>query len=184
MADVTALLSAWRNGNRAALDTLVPLVYDELHRMAHHRLRAERIDHPLQTTALVHEAYLRLVDVTRLSVDSRTHFFALAARLMRQVLVDHARRERADKRGGGVPLLGLDRDAPAAARDVVDVLVLDEALEQLERVEPRLCRVVELKYFGGLTIDEVAAALEISPVTVERDWAMARAWLYKRLADG
>jgi RNA polymerase sigma-70 factor (ECF subfamily) len=183
MGDITSLLAQWRNGDKQALDALVPLVYDELHRIAHAHLRGERIDHPLQTTALVHEAYVRLVDITRLTFDSRTHFFAMAARLMRQVLVDHARRERAVKRGGGVTIRSLDGVDAAVSENMVDVLALDAALHDLEALDSRLCRVVELKYFAGLTIDETAAALELSPVTIERDWAMAKAWLYKRLSD-
>jgi len=183
MNDVTALLAKWRHGDRAALDALVPLVYEELRRVAHARLRSEPAGHQLQTTALVHEAYLRLVDVNRMAVDSRTHFFALAARLMRQVLVDSARHQRADKRGGGATMLTLDQaSALGASPNVVDVLALDAALDDLAALDERLCRVVELKYFAGLTIDEAAAALNVAPATVERDWAVAKAWLFARFS--
>ena len=182
MDDVTALLAQWRHGDKSALDALVPLVYDELRRVAHARLRGEAAGHQLQTTALVHEAYLRLVDIKRMAVDSRTHFFAVAARLMRQVLVDHARRQRADKRGGGATMLTLDQVPAGVSPNVVDVLALDTALEELAALDERLCRVVELKFFAGLTIDETAAALDVAAVTVERDWAVARAWLYARFS--
>ena len=182
MDDVTALLARWRQGDKAALDALVPLVYEELRRLAHARLRGEPAGHPLQTTALVHEAYLRLVDINRMAVDSRTHFFAMAARLMRQVLVDHARRQRAEKRGGGVTMLTLDQIPAGVSPNMVDVLALDAALGDLAALDERLCQVVELKYFAGLTIDETASALNIATVTVERDWAVAKAWLFARFS--
>ena len=180
--DVTALLIRWREGDGAALDALIPLVYAELRRVARARLRSERHAQSLQTTALVHEVYLRLVDIDRLTFESRAHFFAVAARLMRQILVDHARRRRAEKRGGGAGMLTLEDVSPAASPNIVDVIALDVALDELARVEERLCRVVELKFFAGLTIDETAIALEVSPATVERDWAVAKAWLYDRLS--
>jgi len=185
VGDVTALLIQRRQGDKAALDALVPLVYQELRRTARARLRGERGEggHALQTTALVHEVYLRLVDVNRLSFENRAHFLAMAARLMRQILVDHARRRQAEKRGGSVTMVSLEAAAPAVApNNIVDVLALDVALDDLARLEERLCRVVELKFFAGLTIDETAAALEVSPVTVERDWAIAKAWLFDRLS--
>ena len=180
--DVTALLVQWCEGDRAALDALVPLVYNELRRVARARLRAERDSGALQTTALVHEVYLRLVDVDGLAVENRVHFFAVAARLMRQILVDHARRRRAGKRGGGVTLVAIDPGTPEPSSDPVDVLALDSALDELGRLEERLARVVELKFFAGLTIAETAAALKVSAVTVEREWAFAKAWLYQRLS--
>ena len=180
--DVTALLIRWREGDGAALDALIPLVYAELRRVARARLRSERHAQSLQTTALVHEVYLRLVDIDRLTFESRAHFFAVAARLMRQILVDHARRRRAEKRGGGAGMLTLEDVSPAASPNIVDVIALDVALDELARVEERLSRVVELKFFAGLTIDETAIALEVSPATVERDWAVAKAWLYERLS--
>lgn len=180
--DVTGLLLSWGQGDAAALDRLVPLVYDELRRVARAHLRREAPGHVLQATGLVHEVFLRLVDVDRMTVTSRTHFFAIAARLMRQVLVDHARRKRADKRGGGATVISLDEMAPAAAPTAgVDVLALDEALDTLSSLDGRQCRVVELRFFAGLDIPEVADALGISTATVEREWAMAKAWLHQRL---
>lgn len=179
---MTALLLQWRHGDKAALDALVPLVYRQLRRVAHARLRAEREGHPLQTTELVHEVYLRLIDIDRLSFTDRAHFFAVAARLMRQILVDRARRDRAAKRGRGATMVSL-QGVPAALRpSIVDVLALDSALDDLAQLEERLCRVVELKFFAGLSIDETAMALDVSPATIERDWSVAKAWLYDRLS--
>ena len=178
---VTALLLRWRQGDMAALDQLVPVVYDELRRVARAHLRAER-NPSLQPTALVHELYLRLVDRDSMIIRDRTHFFAIAARLMRQILVDHARRRLADKRGGGVTIIGLDELMEPPRTPGVDVLVIDEALDQLMSIDARLCRVVELRFFGGLNIEETAEALEVSAATVERDWAMAKAWLFQRLS--
>jgi RNA polymerase sigma factor (TIGR02999 family) len=180
--DVTALLLQWRHGDRAALDALVPLVYRQLRRVAHARLRSEGAGHPLQTTELVHEVYLRLIDIDRLSFTDRAHFFAVAARLMRQILVDRARRDRAAKRGRGATMVSLEGVATPPKTNIVDVLALDRALDDLAQLEERLCRVVELKFFAGLTIDETALALDVSPVTVERDWSVAKAWLYDRLS--
>jgi RNA polymerase sigma factor (TIGR02999 family) len=182
--EVTGLLLSWRQGDAAALDRLVPLVYDELRRVARGHLRREAPGHSLQATALVHEVYLRLVDVDRMTLESRTHFFAVAARLMRQILVDHARRKRADKRGGGVTMMSLDEVSPAARTSSVDVLALDEALDTLSSFDVQQCRVVELRFFGGLNIDETAEALGVSTATVEREWALAKAWLYQRLSSG
>jgi RNA polymerase sigma factor (TIGR02999 family) len=180
--DVTTLLVRWRKGDKAALDALVPLVYRELRRVARARLRAERPGHSLQTTALVHEVYLRLVDIERLTIESRTHFLAVASRLMRQILVDHARRRDADKRGANVPMISLDDVSPAAPVAAVDILALDQALDALSLLDARLCRVVELKFFGGLTIEETASALDVSRATVERDWTAAKAFLYDHLS--
>ena len=181
---VTNLLLDWRRGNRAALDELLPLVYAELRRVAQARLRHEAQGHTLQATALVHEAYVRLVDLNRLTVNDRTHFFAVAARLMRQILVDHARRRSADKRGGGATLLTLDAASAAVAGDGgIDVMDLDAALEGLAVFDARMAQVVELKFFVGFTLDEIAEALHVSHATVERDWAVAKAWLYRRLAS-
>ncbi len=182
--DVTGLLLSWRQGDAGALDRLVPLVYDELRRVARRHLRREPPGHSLQATALVHEVYLRLVDVDRMTLKSRTHFFAVAARLMRQILVDHARRKRAGKRGGGVTMMSLDEVSPAAQTSNVDVLALDQALDALSSFDIQQCRVVELRFFAGLNIDEAAEALGISTATVEREWAMAKAWLYQRLSAG
>ena len=183
MHDVTGLLLSWRQGDAAALDRLVPLVYDELRRVARRHLRREQPGHALQATALVHEVYLRLVDVDRLTLKNRTHFFAVAAKLMRQILVDHARRQHADKRGGGATMMSLDDVSPAAQPPSVDVLALDQALEALSAIDARQCRVVELRFFAGLNIDEAAEALGISPATVEREWALAKAWLFRRLSS-
>jgi RNA polymerase sigma factor (TIGR02999 family) len=182
--DVTGLLLSWRQGDAAALDRLTPLVYDELRRVARGHLRREPPGHSIQATALVHEVYLRLVDVDRMTLNSRTHFFAVAARMMRQILVDHARRKRADKRGGGVTMVSLDEVSPAAQTTGVDVLALDQALDALSLFDVRQCRVVELRFFAGLDIDEAAEALDVSAATVEREWAMAKAWLHRRLSMG
>jgi RNA polymerase sigma factor (TIGR02999 family) len=181
---VTGLLLSWRQGDAEALDRLVPLVYDELRRVARRHLRREPPGHSLQATALVHEVFLRLVDADRMTPMSRTHFFAISARLMRQILVDHARRKRADKRGGGATVISLDEVGPAAAQTSsgVDVLALDEALDALSSFDARQCRVVEMRFFAGLNIPETADALGISTATVEREWAMAKAWLHHRLS--
>ena len=180
--DVTALIHQWRKGDQAAFNQLVPIVYDELRRVARARLRNEPVDQPLQTTALVHEAYLRLVVLDRMTLTDRPHFFAMAARLMRQVLIDQARRVRADKRGAGLSVVSLDAAAVVAgATQSLDLLALDEALDELETLDPRLCRVVELRFFSGLNIDETADALHVSTATVERDWAFSKAWLHQRL---
>jgi len=181
--DVTGLLLSWRQGDTAALDRLIPLVYDELRRVAGRRLRGESPGHSLQATALVHEVYMRLVDVDRMTLTSRAHFFGVAATLMRQILVDHARRQRADKRGGSMTMLSLGEVSPAAWTASVDVLALDEALDALSAIDSRQCRVVELRFFAGLTIDEAAEALGVSPATVEREWALAKAWLYRQLSS-
>jgi RNA polymerase sigma factor (TIGR02999 family) len=183
--NVTELLLSWGAGDTAALDRLVPLVYDDLRRVARGHLRRERPGHSLQATALVHEVFVRLVDADRITVKSRTHFFALSARLMRQILVDHARRQRASKRGSGATMISLNEAAAAAAApstSSVDVLALDEALETLSSLDDRQCRVVELRFFAGLNIPETADALGVSTATVEREWAMAKAWLHQQLS--
>jgi RNA polymerase sigma factor (TIGR02999 family) len=180
--DVTGLLLSWRQGDAGALDRLVPLVYDELRRVARRHLHRESPGNALQTTALVHEVYLRLVDVDRLTLTGRTHFFAVAATLMRQILVDHARRRRADKRGGGAMTVSLEDASPAVQTTSVDVLALDEALDALSAIDVQQCRVVELRFFAGLTIDEAAEALGVSSTTIEREWALAKAWLHRRLS--
>lgn len=179
---VTKLLVEWRRGDEAALARLIPIVYEELRRVASARLRGEGTDHTLQTTALVHEAYVRLVGLDRMALRNRSHFFAMAARLMREILVDHARRRNALKRGGGITVVGLaDVAAPDEAR-LVDILALDKALMDLAALDQRLSRVVELRFFVGLSIAEAAEALEVSPATVERDWTVAKAWLLRRLS--
>jgi RNA polymerase sigma-70 factor (ECF subfamily) len=177
---ISRLLRAWAGPDPAARDALVPIVYDELHRLAHHYMRTERTGHTLQTTALVNEAYLRLVDVDRLEWRDRAHFFAMAATMMRRILVDHARGHARDKRGGGVIMTSLDENVAAAAPDV-DVLALDAALEKLGQIDARQARLVELRYFAGLTIEEAAEALQISTGTVKREWTIAKAWLYREL---
>lgn len=179
---LTALLLRWRQGDKEALDQLLPVVYEELRRLARAHLRGVR-NPSLQPTALVHELYLRLADSDRLIIRDRAHFFAIAAQAMRQILVDHARRRLADKRGGGVTIVGFDMMTEPAGSPGVDVLVVDEALDQLTSIDGRLCRVVELRFFAGLNIEETAQALEVSAATVERDWAMAKAWLFQRLSS-
>jgi RNA polymerase sigma-70 factor (ECF subfamily) len=161
-------------------DALVSILYDELHRLAHHYMRMEHAGHTLQTTAVVNEAYLRLVEIDRIRWQDRTHFVAMAATAMRRVLVDHARAQARDKRGGGVAITSLDADVSAPEPNV-DVLALNEALDRLATLDPNQARLVELRYFAGLTIDEVAAALGVSAGTVKRDWAIAKAWLYREL---
>ena len=183
--DVTALLIEWRQGDAAALERLVPLVYAELKKVAGAHLRHERAGHSLQATALVHEVYLRLVNVDRLTFESRAHFMAVAARLMRQILVDHARRRLRGKRGGGATMVSLDGMSPAVntvGPTKIDVLALDQALAELASFDAQQCRIVEMRFFAGLTIDEVAHALGISTATVEREWAVAKAWLYTQLS--
>ena len=180
-ADVTGLLAAWSQGDRAALDRLVPLVYDELKRLAHHRMQGERPGHPLQTTALVNEAYLRLVDITRVRWQDRTHFFAVAAQSMRRVLVEAARARDAQKRGGKAQFVRFDETAFPAVDKSLDLLALDEALEALARTDGRKARVVELRFFGGLGVDETAETLGVSSDTVIRDWKVARLWLLREL---
>lgn len=180
---VTDLLVKWRAGDEDALQALVPIVYNELRRVAHRYLRRERRSHTLQTDALVHEAYLRLLDGRPVAIENRAHFVAVAARLMRQILVDYARTRRAAKRGSGelVELtLGMDKVQPQSA----DVVAVDDALNALAYRDEQQARIVELRFFGGLTIEETAEALEISPATVKRDWAVARAWLSREIKRG
>jgi len=184
--DVTQLLIGWGAGDHGAEEQLLSAVYAELHRQAARAMRRESDEVTLQATALVHEAYLRLIDQSRVQWNNRAHFFGVAAQLMRRILVDHARRRRARKRGDGVRPLALD-DADAATgasteRDAVDVLVLNEALEQLGALDERQARIVELRYFAGLNIEDTAEALRISPATVKREWAVARAWLRRELS--
>lgn len=181
--EVTQLLQAWGEGDRDALDQLMPVVYDELHRLAQHYLRGERADHSLQTTALVNEAYLRLVNVQNVQWQDRAHFFAISSRLIRQILVDRARRRGYQKRGGGVRHVELEESAVVDPVRDGDLMALDEALEALAEFDERKSRVVELRYFGGLTIEEAAAVLEVSPDTVRRDWRLAKSWLRKHLSE-
>lgn len=177
---VTELLLKWKCGDQDSLHVLLPLVYNELRRLAQHHLRGERPDHTLQSTALVHEAYLRLVKPCSMRFESRGHFFALASQLMREILVDHARRRRAVKRDGGERLT-LEEAAELAGSKGVDLLALDDALNELAKLNPRQCRIVEMKFFGGLSIGEAAEVLAVSTATVERDWTVARAWLYREI---
>jgi RNA polymerase sigma factor (TIGR02999 family) len=199
---ITSLLAAWSAGDASALDSLMPLVYDELLRMAHAHLRRERPEHTLQRTGLVHEAFLKLIDQRRVQWQNREHFLGLASRIMRRILVDHARNRLAAKRGAGAPLQSLDETGQSlapfgdmagvepvdalsvSAESVVDLISVDRALAQLEQLDPQQGRIVELRFFGGLTIEETAAALSISEATVKRDWAMARAWLHVQLSAG
>lgn len=178
---ITQLLEAHAGGDREALNRLFPLVYDEMRRIAHGRLRSERSDHTLNTTALVHEAYLKLVGLERMNWQNRAHFFAIASQAMRNVLVSYAVRRKADKRGGGQQRVTLDEERLVAEHRLDDLLHLNQALEQLEALDERQARVVECRFFGGLSIDETAHALGISPATVSRDWTMARAWLTRIL---
>jgi RNA polymerase sigma factor (TIGR02999 family) len=180
-SDITGLLDDWGRGDPRALDRLLPLVYAELRRVAGRQLRLERDGHTLQPTALVHEAYLRLVDQRQVHWQSRAHFFAVSAQIMRRVLVDHARRRKAAKRGDDIERVSLDHEVAARASDAISILALDRALERLEGVDPALARIVELRAFGGLTIDEAAHVLKVSPSTAKRDWRTARAWLVREL---
>jgi len=178
---VTQLLTEWSRGDDAALAELTPLVYEQLRRLAHHFMEGQRPDHTLQTTALVNEAYLRLADQTNPNWQSRAHFFAVAARAMRQILVSYARSNRAQKRGGGGARIELDQAALVSPEESKEIIYLHEALERLATLDSRKAQVVELKYFGGLTYDEIAEVLKISQVTVRRDWEFAKVWLYTEL---
>ena len=181
--DITGLLAAWRAGDRTAVDRLFPVVYDELRRIAHRQLGRDRPDHTLGTTALVHEAYLKLVDQTRAQLTDRAHFFAVAARAMRRILVDYARRHRAEKRGGARAPVSLDDTALPATQRADTLVALDEALMRLAEVDERLSRVVECRFFGGLTEEETAEALAVTARTVRRDWVKAKGWLAQALRE-
>jgi RNA polymerase sigma factor (TIGR02999 family) len=179
--EITQLLLAWRNGDSSALDKLMPLVYEELRGLAKHYMAAERPGHTLQTTALINEAYLRLIDHKEMRWQNRAHFFGVAAQAMRRVLVDHARTRDAAKRGGGTPKASLE-DAAVIPERSVDLIALDEALNDLATLDPRKSRMVELRYFGGLSVEETAEVLGVSPVTVMRDWSAAKAWLLRAIS--
>jgi RNA polymerase sigma-70 factor (ECF subfamily) len=182
--EITELLMEWRTtGDQDALEALVPLVYKELHALAHYCLQGERSQHTLQTTALVHEAYLRLVDQSPVPSENRAHFVAIAARLMRQILVDYARSRRAAKRGADCTVQ-LDTAVDPSLKQPADVVALDDALNQLSRLDPQQGRIVELRYFGGLTVKETAGVLGISAATVKRDWNLAKAWLAREIKRG
>jgi RNA polymerase sigma-70 factor (ECF subfamily) len=178
---VTELLQQWSQGDDAALAELTPVVYEELRRIAHHHMGGQRPDHTLQTTALVNEAYLRLADQTNPRWQNRAHFFAVAARAMRQILVSYARTQHAQKRGGGAFKVDLDEAALVAPEESREIVELHEALEQLSALDSRKAQIVELKYFGGLNYDEIAEVLKISRITVRRDWEFAKVWLYTEL---
>lgn len=183
LGDVSKLLCAWRGGDQSALQKLTPIVYSELHRLARRYMRGERAGHSLQTTALVNEAYMRLVDYKRMQWQNRAHFFAVSALLMRRILVDHARRHNL-KRGGGLKRVSLEDTAILGGSPGADLVALDDALKQLAKLDPRKEQVVEMRFFGGLSVEETAEVLKVSPVTVMRDWSTARAWLYRELLGG
>ena len=187
VGEISTLLRAWSGGDQSALERLTPIVYDELHRLARCYMQHERPGHSLQATALVNEAYMRLVDYKRMQWHNRAHFFAVSAQLMRRILVEHARRHNV-KRGGGLPHVSLEEAAVVCgdrARDLGSELVaLDNAMNALARLDPRKVQVVEMRFFGGLSVEEKAAVLKISPVTVMRDWSTAKAWLYRELTGG
>jgi len=178
--DISALLRAWSGGDQSALQRLTPIVYDQLHRLARRYLKRERPGHSHQATALVNEAYLRLVDQERMQWHNRAQFFAVSAQLMRRILVDHARRHNL-KRGGGVQHVSLEEAAVVGGDQGSDLVALDDAMNALARLDPRKVQVVEMRFFGGLSVEETAEVLKVSPVTVMRDWSTARAWLYREL---
>ena len=182
--EVTQLLIAYGRGDRRALDRLLPMVYSELHGIAARQMRHERADHTLNATALVHEVYLKLMDQNQVSWQNRAHFYAIAARAMRQVLISYARKHNAEKRGGGAPNTLLDGKEIALGERADELLALDEALTRLAGFDERLAQVVEYRFFGGLTIEETAAVLDVSTMTVKRDWNKAKAWLYRELHAG
>ena len=181
--DVSTLLRAWSEGDQAALEHLTPIVYEELRRLARYYMGRERSGHSLQATALVNEAYLKLVDYKRMRWENRAHFFAVSAQLMRRILVDHARRHNL-KRGAGVQRVELEDSAVIGATRDEDLVALDEAMNALAEIDPRKAQVVELRFFGGLSVEESAEVLKISPVTVMRDWSTARAWLHREISGG
>ena len=183
-SEVTRLLLDWSNGDRAAFDQLVPLVYDELHRLAHHYMRQERAQHTLQTTALVNEAYVRLIDQNSVHWQGRAHFFAIAAQMMRRILVDYARSRRYAKRGGEGHQVSFDESAIVSPQKGAELVAVDEALTDLAQHDARKSKIVELRFFGGLNIDETAEVMGISPTTVQREWRSAKAWLYHSMNQG
>jgi len=178
--EVSTLLRAWSDGDQKALEQITPIVYGELHRLAHRYMRRERPGHSLQTTALVNEAYMRLVDYERMDWQNRAHFFAVSSQLMRRILVEHARRHNL-KRGGGVQHVSLDDVSVVGGNRSADLVALDDAMNALAGIDARKVQVVEMRFFGGLSVEETAEVLKISPVTVRRDWSIAKAWLYREL---
>ncbi len=183
MEDVSKLLRAWSDGDQRALEGLTPIVYAELRRLAHHYMKGERTGHSLQTTALVHEAYMRLVGYKRMQWQNRAHFFAISGQLMRRILVENARRHNL-KRGGSVQHISLDEAAVVDGERAADLVALDDALNLLAKLDPRKVEVVELRFFGGLSVDETAEVLKVSAATVRRDWSAAKIWLYRELMGG
>jgi len=183
LSGITELLIDWNRGDKGALDRLMPIVYNELRVVARHHLSLEDREHTLQSAALVNETYIRLVDQERVQWRNRAHFFAISARMMRRILVDHARQRRAEKRGGIAPRLSLDESAGVAKHTDLDLVALDQAMEALSRLDPQQARVIELRFFGGLTIEEISEALDISAATVTRDWVTAKAWLFSQLKE-
>ena len=181
-AEVTELLRRWSGGDVAARESLVPLVYDELRRLARYYLASQRSDHTLQSTAIVHEAYLRLAGRANVQWENRSHFFAVAAQLMRRILVDHARKRNAAKRGGAQLTLLVDEAVEPSSQRELDLVALDDALKALAELDERQSRIVELRFFGGLSIEDTSRLLEISPATVKREWSTARAWLYEEIS--
>jgi RNA polymerase sigma factor (TIGR02999 family) len=182
--EITRLLLAWRNGNQEALESLTPLVYGELRRLARRHMRGERVNHTLQTTALVHEAYLKLIDSSQVQWQDRAHFFAVASQLMRRILVDFARSRKNLKRGGDAIQISFSAALEISQKPDADLMTLDDALNSLARLDPRQSRVVELRFFGGLSVEETAEALKVSPETVKRDWRLAKVWLLRELGRG
>ena len=180
---VSLLLEQWNSGDRAALDQLMPLIYEELRKMARRYMRHQNPGHTLQTTALIHEAYLRMVKQPEKQFQNRAHFFGVAAQAMRHILVDYARARNTDKRGGGARPISLEEAALVTQERAAELVAFDDALKELERLSKRQSRVVELRYFGGLSVDETATVLEVSPDTVMRDWSMAKTWLHRALSS-
>jgi RNA polymerase sigma factor (TIGR02999 family) len=180
--EITKLLTDWSGGDSTALDRVIPLVYDELHRLAHQHMRRERAGHLLQTSALINEAYLRLMEQPELNLENRTHFFGIAARLMRQILVDEARKRNSAKRGGVAIQVSLTQATNVVQEQAANVVALDDALKTLESIDGRQSQIVELRFFGGLSIEETAKVLSVSPGTVMRDWTFARAWLRNEMS--
>lgn len=184
MQDVTQLLVNWSNGDKEALEDLTPLVYAELRRLANRYLRRERPDHTLQSTALVHEAYLRLIDSNNVQWQNRAHFFAVSAQLIRHILIDHARARQAEKRGSGGLKLSLDEAIATPGEKDMDLVALDDALKDLAKIDPEQSRIVELRFFAGLSIEETAEVVGVSPATVKREWTTAKAWLAREISRG
>ena len=182
--EITQLLVDWRNGDKAAMEQLMPIVYDELRRLASSLFRRERVNHTLQPTALVNEAFLHLVGQSEVSWQNRAHFFCAAAQLMRHILVDHARAHNAAKRGGGELRVSLKEDMAATEQREVDLIALDAALDELGSLDPQQSRIVEMRFFGGLSVEETAEVLAVSPATIKREWSTAKAWLYRQMQRG